>query len=253
MRKLLAAVVVAAAFLGAGAAQAQNSPAAQRVLDRARAAAGGAAAWNMLRGLHEVGEENGAAFERWLDPLRYGMRRETPAGGAGEKLVQAYNGAAEWRVLAGGVLTGSDKGEHYAHVRSEAFFGAYGFFYPGRFDLRSSHVGTRAHEGRSYEVLRVQPAGGRPRELWFDRGSGLLGRMVEPAADGASPRAVEIGDYRRVGRVKLPFRFTVTGGGLTQPVVRTLKTIDFRPADRARFSLPPPTKAEAAEPAGKTS
>lgn len=242
MRHVLAAVAAAAMFVLAGAAEAQNSPAAQRVLDRARTASGGAAGWNMLRGLHEVGEEGGVAFERWLDPLRYGLRHETATAGGG-KLVQGYNGAAEWRILASGAATGSDEGEHVAKVRSDAFFGAYGYFYPSRFDLRSSHLGVRQHDGRGFEVLRVQPAGGRPRELWFDRRTGLLARIVEPAPTGPG-LATEIDDYRKVGPVTAPFRFTTSGPGLDKPVVRTLKSLDFRAADRSHFSLPPPPPPE---------
>ena len=59
----------------------------------------------------------------------------------------------------------------------------------------------------------------------------------------------------KVGPVLVPFRFVTSGGGLEKPVVRTLRSVDFRPADRTHFSLPPPTppkppaKAEAPAPA----
>ena len=242
MRQLFAAVV-AVAVLAAGAAQAQNSPAAQRVLDKARAASGGAAAWNTLRGVHEVGAEGGKPIERWADPLRYGLREETLTDG-GTKLIQGYNGAAEWRVLASGAATGSDRGPYLAKVRGEAFFAAYGYFYPSRFDLRSSHEGVRQHQGRSYEVLRVQPAGGAPRDLWFDARSRLLGRMVEHDGQGP-PTTYEISDYRRVGAVLIPFRVAVSGGGLAAPRERVLSKVDFLPVDRAMFSLPPPAPPKA--------
>lgn len=246
MRQLFAAALFAAALLGPGAAEAQHSPAAQQVLDRAKAASGGAAAWNRIRGLHEVGEEGAAGFELWVDPLRYGLRQETPARD-GRKLVQGYNGAAEWRVLEGGVLTGSDSGERAAQVRSDAFFAAYGYYFPGRFDLRGAHVGVRQHAGRSFDVLRIQPAGGRPRELWFDRRTGLLGRVVQPLS-AATQRVTEVEDYRRVGGLLAPFRFTTTGSGLDKPLVRSLKSIDFGPASRERFSLPPPPEPAARKP-----
>ena len=232
------AAVVAVAVLAAGAAQAQNSPAAQRVLDKARAASGGSAGWNMLRGVHEVSEEAGKPVERWLDPLRYGLRQETRTD-SGAKLIQGYNGAAEWRILASGAATGSDRGPYLAKVRGEAFFAAYGYFYPSRFDLRSSHEGVRQHQGRSYEVLRVQPAGGAPRDLWFDARSRLLGRMVEHDGQGR-PTTYEISDYRRVGAVMIPFRVAMSGGGLAAPRERVLSKVDFLPVDRAMFSLPPP-------------
>lgn len=219
-----------------GVAQAQNSPEAQRVLDRARVATGGAAAWNSLRGLHEIGRDPGGPFERWLDPLRYGIRIETrtPAG----KLVQAYNGAGEWRILPSGVITGSVEKDFVARVRSEAFFGAYAYFYPSRFDLRSTHLGVRDHQGKSYNVLRVQPAGGAPRELWFDRRSGLLGLIV----DETGPRRLttELSDYRRAGPVLVPFKSTTYGGDLLAPLERRIERMDLAPANRDLFSLPPP-------------
>ena len=37
--------------------------------------------WNGLRGLHEVGRMDGRRFERWLDPIRYGLRSETDTPG----------------------------------------------------------------------------------------------------------------------------------------------------------------------------
>lgn len=234
VRSLLAALI-AVVLLAGGPAHAQNSPDAQRVLNRARAASGGAG-WNMLRGLHEVGQDDGVRYERWLDPLRYGVRTEThtPDG----KHVQGYNGAAEWRILTSGIATGSVEPKVLAQIRADAFFGAYAYFYPSRFDLRSVHLGVRTSQGRSFEVLRVQPASGKPWELWFDRGTGLLGLMVEVAA---RPMTVELSDYRRVGPVLIPFHSKTYGGDLVRPKERQLESIDFRPADRNLFSLPPPT------------
>jgi hypothetical protein len=203
------------------------------VFDRARAASGGAG-WNRLRGWHEVGQDGGVRYERWIDPIRYGLRTETltPAG----KHVQGYNGAGEWRILANGVATGSVERVVLAEVRAQAFFGVYAYFYPSRFDLRSVHLGVREAQGRAFEVVRVQPAGGAPRELWFDRRTGLLGMTVEAA--GARPLTVELSDYRRVGPVLIPFRFDAHGGDLPTPRERRLERVDFIPADRSVFSLP---------------
>src|SRR5690606_1194144 len=70
----LAALFVWSAGL---AAHARVSPPAQKVLNRARAVTGGESAWNAVRGLHETGQDGEARYERWLDPLRYGLRIET--------------------------------------------------------------------------------------------------------------------------------------------------------------------------------
>lgn len=239
MRGYFGAVAALVVLLG-GQAQAQNAPGAQRVIDRAQAAMGGARAWNGLRGLHETGEEGGVKFERWLDPLRYGLRKETHTSAG--KVTQGYNGAAEWRVLASGVATGSVERQVVGKVRSEAFFGAYGYFFPSRFDLRSVPVGERQSQGKTYDVLKVQPAGGAPRELWFDRKTGLLGLMIEEgAAPGERPLTTEVLDYRKVGSITLPHRFVTYGGKLTAPLERKVNAVDVQPADRMQFSLPPPS------------
>lgn len=239
--KLLAASAVASLCLS-GVAQAQNSPDAQRVFDRARQASGGAQAWNKLRGFHEKGLIGGARYERWTDPLRYGIRTEThtPAG----KLVAAYNGAGEWRIMPNGVKTGSVEPAVMAEVRSDAFFAAHGYFYPSRFDLRSSHLGVRQSGGRSFDVLRVQPAGGEPRELWFDRKTGLLGQMVDTT--GPKQGRTELYDYRKAGGVQVPFRAMTHDGGRTAPEERKVESLEFPLADRDLFSLPPPPEAPAA-------
>jgi hypothetical protein len=230
------AVLLAAAAVCLGpVAHAQNAPAAQRVLDRARAASGGGG-WNSLRGWHETGLEGGVRYERWLDLIRYGVRTElhTAAG----KRVQGYNGAGEWRILADGQETGSVERTVLAQIRADAFFAAYAYFYPSRFDLRSIHLGVRRSGGRDFEVLQVQPAGGAPRELWFDRATGLLGLMVQ----GAGPQrlTVEFSDYRRAGPVLVPFHALAYGAGLARPQERQVQSLDFQPVDRNLFSLPRP-------------
>lgn len=214
-------------------ASAQNSPAAERVFERARAATGGRA-WNGLRSIHESGVEDGRRIQQWADPLRYGLRRETEVGDG--KLVQGYNGVAEWRILPSGAQTGSIEKAVVARLRADAFFAAWAFYFPSRFDLRSTHLGVRKDRGRDFDVVRVQPAGGQPRELWFDRKTGLLSLMT--IEDAAGRTTVEASDYRKVGPVKLPFRWVTSAPGQARTVERRIEKADFVPLDRALFSLP---------------
>jgi len=217
----------------AGAAQAQNSPDAQRVLNRARAASGGAG-WNTIRGLHEKGDDADGHYERWTDPIRYGDR--TAIRTAAGEFVQGYNGAYEWRILLNGAVTGSVDPALTARIRTEAFLAAYAYFFPSRFDLRSVNLGQRRSRDRHFDVLRVQPAGGAPRELWFDRATGLLGMVV----DETGPRrvTVELSDYRKVGPVMIPFQ-TVTYGADLVPRRRRVESIEFSALDRNLFTLSP--------------
>jgi hypothetical protein len=215
-------------------AQAEGySPAAQRVLGRAFAATGGKG-WYMLRGWHETGRRGAVGYERWIDPVRYGLRVETrePPGGLH---IEGFNGQAEWEVLPGGAITAVNDHVTLARARTEAFFAANCYFFPGRFDARGDYLGVRVLRGRTYEVVRVEPWNGEPRELWFDARSHLLARIIDRT--GRRPAGLQVSDYRRVGPILVAFRFTPEPGSPAGPPVRQLESLAFPPADRAAFSL----------------
>ena len=226
------------ALTGAARAQQGYSRAAQRVLAQARAASGGSA-WGYLRGWHETGRRDGAPYETWLDPLRYGLRTEIhePAGVG----VHGFNGLGSWRIAPSGVVSGAGDPASVAPARGEAFFAANGFLFPGRFDARGDYLGRRRRQGRDFDVVSIKPWGGLARELWFDRATHLLARSVTPGR----PRPVteEVSDYRQVGPLRIAFRFTRDdggAGGAGGARVRQLERLDFAPADRGLFSLPRP-------------
>lgn len=234
-RVLFAFGLVVASLAVAAQAQAQGySRTAQRVLAQARQAAGGKG-WNALRGWHEVGVQGGARYEAWLDPVRYGLRIETrePAGLA----VRGFNGGGDWRISAAGAVTGIDVSKAINPARTEAFYRVHGYFYPGRFDARGDYVGVRKFQGRGFDVVTVKPWGAAPRELWFDRRTHLLGRMVDRS--GGKPLAWDFSDYRQVGSIRVAFHVSSEpGAGAAAAEDRQVENLDFRPADRALFSLP---------------
>ncbi len=215
------------------AAQAEGySPAAQRVLARAFAATGGSS-WYLLRGWRETGQRGGTPYERWIDPVRYGLRVETrePRG----LRIEGFNGQADWQVLPGGAVSAVNDHVTLARARTEAFFGANCYFFPGRFDARGDYLGARTLHGRAYEVLRVEPWNGEPRELWFDAKSHLLARIVDRT--GRRPAALQVSDYRRVGPIRVAFRFAPEPGAPASLLGRQVESLAFPPADRAAFSL----------------
>ena len=231
----------------AAQAQAQGySRTAQRVLAQARAAAGGKG-WNSLRGWHEVGVQGGVGgglrYEAWLDPVRYGMRIETrePAGLS----VRGFNGGGDWRISAAGAVTGVDVSKAINEARTEAFYRVHGYFYPGRFDARGDYVGVRRFQGQAFDVVTVKPWGAAPRELWFDRRTHLLGRMVDRS--GAKLLAWALSDYRRVGAVRVAFRISAEPGAGSTAEERVIETLEFAPVNRDLFSLPRPGAAATAD------
>lgn len=235
IRTVLFTLVAGLALAAGGVAQAQYAPEAVRVLERARAATGGAA-WGRIGGVHEVGIEGGHRFERWADPLRFGVRTDTgtPAG----LVVRGYNGAGAWSLHPANVSTAGEAAPDLAAARSDAYVAGYGYFFRSRFDARASFVGARRADGRNFEVVRVHPNGGQPRDLWFDRKTGLLGRIV--AGAGQKPLIVEVSDYRRVAGLMVPFKAVTYGGALSKPRERVLEAVEFKAASREIFSLPRP-------------
>jgi hypothetical protein len=246
---LTAALALGAPFLLAGPAWAAShgkgrimadgySRPAEEVLAEARKASGGPG-WNLLRGIHETGHQGDVRFETWVDPLRYGMRTETHEA-AGVR-IEGFNGQGDWQILPDGKTVAIDDHAAVDRLRTEAFLAAGGIFYTSRFEAHGELIGVKASGGRSFDVLNVQPWGGTPRELWFDRSSHLLARIV----DRTGPQAItiELSDYRRVGPVKVAFHTVVRGPGLGDVKDRQLDSVVFAPADRSLFSLPRPDAA----------
>jgi hypothetical protein len=243
MHKLVTAMV--AALIGvllASQVQAQDySPAAKQVLANARAAAGGSR-WNAVRGWRESGTRDGMAYDHWVDPLRYGVRLETREA-AGLR-VQGFNGAGVWQITPQGQVSGVEDRLSLARARTDAFLAAYGFFFPSRYAARGEYLGVRQSAGRSFDVVTVQPLGGLSQELWFDRRTRLLGRIVDRS--GGRAVTTELSDHRKAGAITLPYRQSLESGD-GPAKVRQARTITIGAADRALFSLartgPPPIAA----------
>jgi hypothetical protein len=214
---------------------------AERVLTQARAASGGEG-WSMLRGWHETGHDGAAPYEAWFDPLRYGMRVETRE--AAGKRAHGYNGQGDWQILPDGTSLADDDPAGVAATRTEAFFGAAGYFHRARFDARGELAGVRNDHGRTFDAVLVKPWGGNARELWFDRRTHLLARMIDRS--GARPVIQQFSDYRRIGPVTVAFQIAIDGpNGIVQ---RRRDAIVFAPSDRALFSLPRTVDATAPPP-----
>jgi hypothetical protein len=216
----------------AGAAQARTmSVPADRVLSAARGASGGAG-WRYLRGWHETGKLDGRAYETWIDPLRFGMRTEVHEA-AGVR-VHGFNGQGDWEIAPDGTATGTGDRVSVDRARTSAFFTGELFLYPGRFEAKVVLVGARQAAGRSFDVLRMEPWGGNAREVWIDRGTHLVARIVDRS--GPKPTTVELSDYRKVGPVRVAFHYRIEGADGVHE--RQIESLVFAPADRDLFSLP---------------
>jgi hypothetical protein len=223
----LAATLIGSAS-GARAQAYGYSRAAAQVIAQAFDATGGRG-WYQLRGWHEAGRLGDQAYERWIDPVRYGLRVETHEPGG--LRIEGFNGQADWEVTPAGEMTAANNHSALAESRTEAFFEGALFLFPGRFGAKGDALGVRRRLGHAYKVVTVTPWNGRPRELWFDARTHLLARIVDRS--GPQPRAIAVSDYRKVGPVRIAFRYAPEDGG----PVRQLQAVSFAPSDRALFSL----------------
>jgi len=230
-RLWISAALTCLALAAPADARTMSAP-ADRVLMAARAASGGAG-WRYLRGWHEVGHLDGAPYETWIDPLRYGMRTETREA-AGVR-VHGFNGQGDWEIAPGGAATGTGDPVAVARARTAAFFSGELFLYAGRFEAKVALAGVRQAGGKSYDVLKMQPWGGNAREVWIDRRTHLVARIVDRS--GPRPVTVELSDYRKVGPVRVAFHYWLEAadGAVHE---RQIETLAFAPPDRDLFSLP---------------
>ena len=247
----LALIAFSLALMSLGsAAQAQYSRPAERVITRAFAATGGSG-WYMLRGWHETGQKDSVAYDSWIDPVRYGLRTEV-RDAQGLRIL-GFNGQAAWEVAPNGAISAVNDHATLVKARTEAFFAANCYFFRSRFDARGDYVGVRNLGGRGFDVVRIQPWGGAPRELWFEQKSGLLARIVDRTGPRAA--AVRVSDYRKVGPVLIAFRLTAeTGGAGADALARQREALVFAPVSRDRFSLNRPdelARVAAARPAAR--
>jgi hypothetical protein len=98
-------------------------------------------------------------------------------------------------------------------------------------------------------VVWATTKGQPPVKLYFDPQSGLLMRMVHytDTALGLNPVQVEYADYRDLGGVKTPYRWTIErpSGAFT---IQLDEVQDNAPIDAARFEKPAQTASTPGSP-----
>ncbi|OYY91064.1 MAG: hypothetical protein B7Y45_05085 [Sphingomonas sp. 28-66-16] len=62
-----------------------------------------------------------------------------------------------------------------------------GFFFPDRFPATVSYRRSAREGGRRFDIIRVTPQGSRPLDIWFDRRTHLIKRVIDKGAPRRSP------------------------------------------------------------------
>ena len=208
---------------------------AEEIVAASKQASGGAA-WDVPQGCFETGTHADGAitYKTWFNLRRYGMRVETERGGA--KRMMGFNGQVSWTSnRAGGVEIKTDA-ESVSEAIATAYLSNNSFFFLDRFPAEFKYLREVTEGDRTFDVVEVTPRGSRPMEMWFDRQTHLLGRVVDVHA--AQPVTVTAGDYRRVGGLAVAFSLDVSGPDGKVVDRGRVTSISCGPIDQKLFDPP---------------
>ncbi|HEX8643625.1 MAG TPA: hypothetical protein VF702_06895 [Allosphingosinicella sp.] len=172
------------------AAQAPRGAAA--LVAEMKAACGGAA-WDRVQGWHETGTVDlpgrpGVPYEIWHDMRTLKTRMENRVAG---RLVRqfGYYGTGYWQIAGGEAEFGSDAAR-LRRYRRDAYLSSSGWYFPARFPAAMEIAGTRIVDGKPHDVLRISPDDADSFELWVDRTTHRVRRIV------AGSEYADLSDYR---------------------------------------------------------
>ena len=251
--RMMMVIAMCACLPIAGAAVGvQVAPRAKVVLEKAKRASGGAA-WDGLQTTHTKGTITTSGLtgtaELWEDLLkgRFADAYQLgPAFGA-----DGFDGATVWSQDTSKQVRREEGGEARLAAMDEAYRRVMGYWYPDRWQATIEYSGSKKEDGRTFHVLRITPAGGRPYDLWVDAATYLVDRTVEKAS--IETRTTFYSDFRDVDGVRIPFHIRSTNGDEKYDQIITIETVEFnRPIAEARYAIPAPPPPDFELAAGKT-
>ena len=252
MRILFVAALILGVLTSLPAAAATPS-CAQDILAKSKQAMGGKA-WDGIRTTYSKGTVttsglNGPA-ESWQDNLtgKYLEKYQLgPASGA-----DGFDGKQVWSQDSSGEPRAEGAANAKQGAADEAYRNAMAYWYPERWPAQIECSGRKEEKGKSFEVLRITPEGGRPFDLWIDIATNLFDRTVEKT--DIETRTTYFSDYRTVQGVKVPFSVRSTNGEEKYDQFFKLEKTEFNvPIEEARFRMPQPPPPDFAIASGKSS
>lgn len=226
-----------AALLAGLALMAAPAPSPERALLADMKAACGGDAWDNVRGWHETGraELPGGQvvhYDAWHDIMTlrtvYAQRR-----GDVFATISGYDGTLIWNAGAGGQVTLERDPAAIRRRLRDLYVSSFAFFFPDRFPASFALLGTRRHEGTDYDVLRVTPANADSVELWVNRQTRRIGRIVAPG------ETAELGDYRDVNGLCTATTGRQGDGDPAHTIVLHVETVQLGALPTALFDAPP--------------
>ena len=194
---------------------------AARLLAEVKAATGGAQ-WDRIRTWHERGTFRAGdltgAHEAWLDFRR--LRAYTDDSGASAILgtirdASGWNGKVSWSADQTGDVYIADSEEARSGAVGSTYLAAFAYLFPGRRRAEMEAKAPQTAEGRQFDIVQVSPRGSDPFELWIERTSHRVLRIVD--LTGVDKITSLFGDFRQVAGVTVPFKRVDTGAKAAGP------------------------------------
>jgi hypothetical protein len=214
----------------------QSAPSPERALLAEMRAACGGEAWDRLQGWHERGraEMPGGrtmAYEAWHDigTLRTLYSQSVDGHVVG---LSGYDGAVLWRGGPGGQVERNSDPAVLRRKLRDIYVSSFAFFFPERFPATFALLGTRSHDGTDYDVLQITPADADSMELWVNKATHRIGRIVAPG------ETAELGDYREFGGLCTATTGRQGDGDPAHTLVLHVEAVEAGPIPAERFAPP---------------
>ena len=222
----LAVLVLGAPVVGAHAAPA---PSAADLL-RQMCQAGGDARQARFGGAEVSGqvEEGGlkGVFSEKID-LRRG-RDVTVFDLGAAKGAQGTDPAGSWATDEKGLTNVQDSPDAVADALTGSYMDRDAWCHPDP-EARIEALGPRETAGRVFDLVRVEPPGGRPLILWIDAATHLVGRVVYRDSLERE-NTVTLSDYRQVDGVWYAFVQRTSTGDPKNDLIERVERVRFRSA-----------------------
>jgi hypothetical protein len=193
------------------------------IIAEMKAACGGDA-WDRVQGWHETGvvEVPGRPpmdHQVWHDMRSLKTAMVTRLNG---QIVRhsGFNGMTYWQVgLDGTVRAGAEPDKLRSQLR-DTYLSSAGWFFPKRFPAAIALAGTETSDGKPMDVLRITPEGADSFDLWVDRDTHRIRRIV------AGKEYAELSDYRTFGGVCSATRGRQGDGDPAHDIVLHVRSVE---------------------------
>jgi hypothetical protein len=232
--------VLAAALGPLAMAQAKAVTNASGLLRQMHLASGGSQ-WDSIAGANLTGDYDlgglKGTFHQLID-FRYG--RDVLGYDVGTtRGAQGTERTTSWWTDEKGLTNVQDAPDALADAATESYEDRNGWFYPDP-RIPAAALGGRTEDGRSFDLVRVEPPGGRALTLWIDGTTHRLDRVVELDA-AQRENTTYFSDYRQVDGIWYPFVQRSSTGHPSDDVIMSVKEFEVRPTLTDRDFAPPPS------------